>query len=566
MIYCGIYLIIICSVVLSIAVLFLKGRKAYENRLFLGCQFSVVLWCASQIMNMVCDHPSSLWFSYLFGNIGICFIGTFWLLFACYYGKEGQLRYGRLLKGITYGISVFHIGVILSNQYHHLYYETFSIKEVVHGPLFYVNVIYTYCCVLVGSYILLRYMKRYEMGERRYARILIVASVLLPTLLNGSYLIGLLPTQYDFTPMSFGISSILVLCATIRYRFLEVNVTAFDAVLHGLSDGVAIYDGKRLSYSNPAFLELMKQRRGAEDNGGQELFCAFQILEQRSDGCLLYDEMTDRYYELQQYQQRVGAMQEFVRVMPLMGEEGRRVYVLSDVSRYYELLEKTKALSISKEQLALAKERNRIAQQVHDTTGHTLVMIQSLLKLAMFAEEEQRNDRGEAQTTITSSVEENEKEAGVLSYLEEAKVLVQNGIRELREAINDLKQEESYELVTKGIMQLAKQVKEIPVQVTIQGTDSERYSHLSNLLYTTLRESITNCLKYAKATQMDVVLRFKEEQIELLIADDGVGCDVIVENNGLKGIRERILNAGGSVRFSSEPQEGFLTRVQVPVS
>lgn len=564
MIYCGIYLIIICSVVVSMAVLFLRGRKAYENRLFLGCQFSVILWCASQIINMVCESLSGLWFSYLLGNAGICFIGTFWLLFACYYGKEGRLRNGGLLKCMTYGISLFHIGAVLSNRYHHQYYQSFSMEEILHGPLFYLNVIYTYCCVLAGSYILLRYMKRYEAGERRYARILIVASVLLPTLLNGSYLIGLFPTQYDFTPMSFGISSILVLCATIRYRFLEVNVTAFDTVLHGLSDGVAIYDGTCLSYSNPAFLELMKQRRGAGDKGGQDLFCAFQILEQRSDGCLLYDERSDRYYELQQYQQKKGAMQEFVRVMPLMGEEGRRVYVLSDVSRYYELLEKTKALSISKEQLALARERNRIAQQMHDTTGHTLVMIQSLLKLAMFAEEDQRKKRSEAKETVVLH-NEDEKGEDILSYLEEARTLTQKGIRELREAINEFKREESYELVTKGIMQLAEQVKEIPVQVTIQGADSDRYSHLSNLLYTTLRESITNCLKYANATKMDVVLRFKENQIELLIADDGVGCDVIVENNGLKGIRERVLDAGGSVRFSSEPQEGFLTRVQVPI-
>lgn len=548
MIFCGIYLIIICSVVVSMAVLYLRGRKVYENRLFLGCQLSVILWCASQIMNMVCTTKETLWFSYLFGNAGICFIGTFWLLFACYYGKEGKLKNGVLLKRITYAISLFHIGAVLSNQYHHLYYQSFSMKGVLHGPLFYLNVGYTYCCVLAGSYFLLRYMKRYETGERRYARGLIVASVLLPTLLNGCHLTGLLPTQYDFTPMGFGISSIFVLCATIRYRFLEVNVTAFDAVLHGLSDGVAIYDGKRLSYSNPAYWELLNQKQGAKDKSGQELFSAFEMLEQRSDECLLYDDTTGRYLQVQQYQQKAGAMQEFLKVMPLMGEEGRRVYVLSDVSRYYELLEKTKALSISKEQLALARERNRIAQQVHDTTGHTLVMIQSLLKLAMFAQEGK----------------EQEEEAA--SYLEEARQLATKGIRELREAINELKREESYELVTKGIMQLAAQVKEIPVQVTVQGTDSEQYSHLSHILYTTLRESITNCLKYAKATKMDVILRFKKEQVELLIADDGVGCDVIVENNGLKGIRQRILDAGGNVRFSSGQKEGFLTRVQVPVS
>jgi signal transduction histidine kinase len=44
-----------------------------------------------------------------------------------------------------------------------------------------------------------------------------------------------------------------------------------------------------------------------------------------------------------------------------------------------------------------------------------------------------------------------------------------------------------------------------------------------------------------------------------------MGCDVIRENNGIRGIRERVEQAGGTVRFSSSAGEGFLMRVRVPV-
>jgi signal transduction histidine kinase len=114
-------------------------------------------------------------------------------------------------------------------------------------------------------------------------------------------------------------------------------------------------------------------------------------------------------------------------------------------------------------------------------------------------------------------------------------------------------------------MQLAAQVKEIPVEVTVRGEDSERYSHLSRVLYDTTREAITNSLKYASATRIEIVVRFQEKSVELVIGDDGRGCDAIRENNGIRGIRERVEQAGGTVRFSSAVGEGFLMRVNIPV-
>ena len=55
--------------------------------------------------------------------------------------------------------------------------------------------------------------------------------------------------------------------------------------------------------------------------------------------------------------------------------------MFTDVGKYYQLLEQEQELAVSNQKLAIEQERNRIAQEVHDTTGHTLTMINSLLKL-----------------------------------------------------------------------------------------------------------------------------------------------------------------------------------------
>jgi signal transduction histidine kinase len=212
----------------------------------------------------------------------------------------------------------------------------------------------------------------------------------------------------------------------------------------------------------------------------------------------------------------------------------------------YQFIDLRRELAITSEKLLLEQERNRIAQQVHDTTGHTLTMIQSYMKLAEMSVKNEEPDKTK-------------------EYLADARTLTSQGIRELRESINQLRKEASYELLTQGIMQLAAQVKEIPVEVTIRGEDSERYSHLSRVLYDTTREAITNSLKYAESTKIEIVVRFQGKSVELVIGDDGKGCEVIRENNGIRGIRERVEQAGGTVRFLSSAGEGFLIRVKIPV-
>lgn len=418
----SIYILVIGAVLFCMATLLLRAEKSDSNRSYLVCQGMVVLWCVSQILQIIATTNTQLIVSYLVGNIGICFISSSWLYFCLQYSGK---KWPRLLQLLPFVLSVFHYIMVLTNDLHHMYYISFTADKIDHGIFFYTNVSCTYLMVLVGSFILYRNMGK----EKPLARPLVIASVLIPVLLNAIYLSGFVNPSFDITPLGFAVSVILVTIATTKYKFIDLK----------------------------------------------------------------------------------------------------------------------RELDITTEKLLLEKERNRIAQQVHDTAGHTLTMIQSYMKLA----------------EISASKGNNEE---VNTYLSEARTLTAQGIRELRESINMLRQEAEYELVTQGIMQLANQVKEIPVEVTVKGEDNSRYSHLSKPIYDTVRESITNSLKYAQASKMDIIIRFQETFVEVMIADNGIGCETINDNNGLRGIKERIKQAGGTVRFSTAPGEGFLTSFRLPAS
>ena len=50
-----------------------------------------------------------------------------------------------------------------------------------------------------------------------------------------------------------------------------------------------------------------------------------------------------------------------------------------------------------------------------------------------------------------------------------------------------------------------------------------------------------------------------------MIVDDGVGCESVTESQGIYGIRERVEKSKGTVRFVTAPNQGFLTRVELPI-
>ena len=119
--------------------------------------------------------------------------------------------------------------------------------------------------------------------------------------------------------------------------------------------------------------------------------------------------------------------------------------------------------------------------------------------------------------------------------------------------------------VTQGIRQLAAGVHEMEMEVEIQGEDSEDYTSLAPVVYACFREAITNALKYAGASRMDVIVKFDPARLSLYIFDNGQGCADIQENNGLRGIRERALAFGGTVRVMSAEGEGFQIVLELPV-
>src|ERR1051326_1450635 len=86
-------------------------------------------------------------------------------------------------------------------------------------------------------------------------------------------------------------------------------------------------------------------------------------------------------------------------------------------------------------------------------------------------------------------------------------------------------------------------------------------------IYRVVQEALTNCARHAKAKNVLVSLCTKENNVAVIIHDDGIGFNSRPprEDLGLLGIRERVEALDGRVRISSQPNKGTTIEVEIPV-
>jgi signal transduction histidine kinase len=87
-------------------------------------------------------------------------------------------------------------------------------------------------------------------------------------------------------------------------------------------------------------------------------------------------------------------------------------------------------------------------------------------------------------------------------------------------------------------------------------------------IYRVVQEALTNAVKHAHATRIDVAVREDGDGVNIVVRDDGQGFDSDAGGSGsgfgLLGMRERIALANGTLAVASTPGGGAEIRARVP--
>jgi signal transduction histidine kinase len=103
----------------------------------------------------------------------------------------------------------------------------------------------------------------------------------------------------------------------------------------------------------------------------------------------------------------------------------------------------------------------------------------------------------------------------------------------------------------------------LPLPVSLTASASRASPAVEATAYFVACEALTNAVKHASASSVTVTVHITESQLEMEIADDGVG-GVTSGGQGLANIVDRVSALDGEVTIDSEPGHGTRLEVRIP--
>ncbi len=103
------------------------------------------------------------------------------------------------------------------------------------------------------------------------------------------------------------------------------------------------------------------------------------------------------------------------------------------------------------------------------------------------------------------------------------------------------------------------------VKVAAENVGDDLPDDYRTCIYRIVQEALNNCARHAKAKTVRVTVRQEREQITVGIQDDGVGFDARDKGMGILGMEERVRGLGGVFRVDSEPGNGTVISILLPL-
>jgi signal transduction histidine kinase len=192
----------------------------------------------------------------------------------------------------------------------------------------------------------------------------------------------------------------------------------------------------------------------------------------------------------------------------------------------------------------LLEERSKLSQTLHDKLGHSINgSIYQLEAIKVLMEKDPEKSRIMLQ--------------GVIDQM-------RGGMDEIR-AILRKERPEKKDISMLQLYRLTEECNEkgIEMSLSTSGDTAQIPENIWEVILDNTFEAVTNSMKYAQCTRIDVNIVVMNKMIRCSISDNGLGCKDFTDGMGISGMRSRVRNIGGTLSF--ETDRGFAVNMLLPL-
>lgn len=260
-------------------------------------------------------------------------------------------------------------------------------------------------------------------------------------------------------------------------------------------------------------------------------------MERQLDEIIKGQKLTDddeSYKGLEKIRQQMEQIQEKVR---LQTEHAQRMATDRAVDREKSLQE------------VVVQERNRLARELHDSVSQQMFAASMMMSAINDSNPPEDSTMKHQLQMVEKMIHQSQLEMrALLLHLRPVALKGKSLKAGVEELLNEL-------------------IQKVPMKVDWKVEAFSVDKGVEDQLFRILQESISNTLRHAKATALQVILIERDETVILRVVDNGIGFDiekVKTGSYGMQNMRERAYEVGGTFKVISLPNEGARLEVKVP--
>jgi signal transduction histidine kinase len=543
----------------------INAKKSITLNSFLWFLITLFIWSFSGVLKIfVANTPIELPVMQI-DFLAICYMGLTWLAFCLYYSEHPWLN-SRKNFGLLCIIPTLCYISLLTNPYHHLFFIKNGSGSFKTGILFWLMICETYSYYLLGMALLIKYSLK-QFGYKKKQVILLIAASIIPFFVSIAKISNISQPGFNFLPLSLTIFLLLFAVAIFKYKMLNSELIALRKIVDNMKESILVTDSSnKIKDFNQAFVYNFPEYSSIQNGDQINILLDYllensenntesqRIIQAIGDKKLIH---TSGTLDLIKPSKKcfVVNIQPIISAKELIG----RVISFNDITTsknlWDELYKKNIELSTKNQQLeqyattaaelAVAKERNRFARDVHDTLGQTMTLLITLLQITKI------NCRNASDMVETR--------------LDEALKIASDGLAEVRRSLISMTPVNTISLKS-SLQSLVDDFRMSGMKIDLSIDELGEYDDFvySSVIYRICQEALTNALRHGKANHVTITLAHDKQRMILAITDDGNGCEDLNKGFGLYGMEQRIMRLNGGIIYN-HGKTGFGIFVEIPL-